>query len=1010
MPFVPLHVSSGYSFLKSGLTISKIAKSVKDNDYYGCGLCDFNVMHGVPEFIKAMEKIAKPYIVGMEIIIKDVHFCLYVKNEEGYKNLCYLSSIIDNEEEVSNYLANNHKGLIGILSSSEAYFKESIDLESRNTVELFKYLSNLVDDFYVGIDIANAEDRIYAAKLRDFADKYTYLTIAFPHILYQKNNDAITLEMVKSIDDESRKLDIKEKIDYQCFLSNSNYEKLYKKSELQLTLDIISSINFNFHHKRGEMLIYPVDDTIQYLKEQCYKRLKELNLEDEEHIKRLEKELDIIISMGYADYFLIVSDYVNYANSVGILTGPARGSAAASLVAYLLNITRIDPLKYDLLFERFLNPARKKMPDIDMDFMDTRREEVVTYLRNKYGHDKVANIVTYQTIAAKQSVRDVGRIYNYNERDINLICSRLIGRNYSLSDSYRKLAPFKSLIDSDKYYLEIISLASKIENLPRQTGLHAAGIVLNNSPMEKSMPIFKDFQGNYISQYSMDYLEEQGFLKMDLLGLRNLSIISDCVDLINKNHLDTQLDKFNIPYDIPEIYELISSGMTMGIFQLESSGMKNAISLLKPNCFNDIVALLALFRPGPMDNIPVYAKRKHGQEKVNYISDDLKSILSSTYGIIVYQEQIMQISQKMAGFTLEQADIFRAAVSKKDSEKMKQSKQEFIAGSLKNGYSEKTANEVYNLIFEFANYGFNKAHSVGYSVITCEMAYLKYKYPLEFYASTLSYVSSIDNSKFSDYISEMSKKGVEIVLPDVNYAENRFTIVNDKLMLPFTSIKGLPVLSAKAIIEERNKNGLYRDFKDFILRTFAYKISETNIMKLINSGSFDSLYHSRESLRESLIPYLQYAEVVMANEGQMSLDITIMPAPLLIEANDDPLSNLEAEYDSIGIMLSDNPLRYKKDLLKSKGVNPIADNINGNIFVAGIIKSCKTIMTKKEVPMAFVKIFDETGEMELTVFSDLYGKTINILKKNNIIVCKAHFNSHNGNNSYIADEIELLEE
>ena len=1008
--FAPLHIISGYSFLKSGLTIENIQKSIKENNYFGAGLCDLNVLHGVPDFVNAMQAIKKPSLIGIKLLIGSFYLCIYALDEDGYRHLCYLSSIIDDQDKVQEYLKLKHNGLLGILSTSEKNTKAKFKNIEDASIRKIKDISNLVQIFYIGIDFESDDDETINDKIRQFAFSHTYFTIAFPLILYAKKQDAIVLEIVSAIDQDV-KINQKEKEGERYFKTEQEYQKTFLKQEIDLTYQIFDLVHFNFLEKRGDMLSYPCANSFDELKRQCFEKLHFLNLESSQYQQRLNYELNIIQDMGYSDYFLIVADYVRYANSVGILTGPGRGSAAGSLVSFLTGITKIDPLKYGLLFERFLNPSRRKMPDIDIDFMDTRRDEVVAYLKNKYGNNKVANIITFSTILAKQSLRDIGRIYNYNNRDIDLLSSRLLNHNFNLRQSYKKINAFKQLVDSDQYYLNIVSLASKIENLPRQSGLHAAGIVLNNTPIEYSLPILHDFQNNYITQYEMNHLEKQGFLKMDLLGLRNLTVISECVDLINATYPNANIDKFNVPFDEKEAYELISSNMTMGVFQLESSGMKNAISLLKPNCFDDIVALLALFRPGPMDSIPIYARRKQGLEKPTYISDDLKDILSPTYGIIVYQEQIIQIAQKMAGFDLAKADTFRQAISKKNKEEIQKVEKDFIDGSIKNGYSLKTANDVYQHILKFANYGFNKSHSVGYAIIACQMAYLKAHYPLQFYATILTSSGAINDTKFLDYVYEMKIRGIQLLLPNINESEDVFIIKNNSLLLPLTTIKGVPISAINSILKERHKNGAYKTFVDFVCRIHPYKISENQINKIINSGAFDCLNTSRASLKASLISIMQYAEVVFDNDGQLSLNIELTPPPKMAKINDDPIENLQNEYDSIGIMLSNNPLTFKKDLLAKHHVIPINIALTmQSAIVAGIIKSIKVIQTKKQEPMAFIKIFDEYQEMELTIFSDLYQQNISLISKNNTIVCKVRKNVHQNNISFIVEQIKPLEE
>ena len=1011
--FAPLQIISGYSFLKSGLTLENIVKAVKKFDYFGAGICDINVMHGLAKFARYMsnENINKPYLCGITLKIKGFDFCLYCLSESGYQTLCQITSFIDEEDKICQFLSTNQNGLLGILSTSDDSIKEKFLNVDNDLIYDIKFLSNLVQIFYIGIDASYQKDMQINEKIRQFADKYTYLCVAFPKILYFNKDDAIVLKIVHAIDQDEI-ISEKNLQGNNAFLSNEEYEKQYLKQEIDAINNIFRQNKFVMNIKRGEMLSFNVQNTIEKLKNDTFARLKELNLDnDERYVNRLNYELDVIIKMGFSDYFLIVSDYVRFAESVGILVGPGRGSAAGSLVSYLLKITKIDPLKYDLLFERFLNPSRKKMPDIDIDFMDTRRDEVINYLKEKYGKNKVSNIITFSTILAKQSLRDIGRIYNFKIHDIDLLSSRLLNPKLSLRNSYKTSKVFKEIIDSDPYYLNIVSLASKIENLPRQSGMHAAGIILNNTPIEYSLPIIKDFQNSYITQYEMDDLQEQGFLKMDLLGLKNLTIISECVDLINDVYKEAKLNKFNIPFDDEKVFQLIQENKTMGIFQLESSGMKNAIKILKPSCFNDVVALLALFRPGPMDSIPTYARRKQGLEKINYISDDLKDILKETYGIIVYQEQIILIAQKMANFSLAKADIFRNAISKKNYNDIKQMQNDFINGALNNGYSNKVANDVFDHILKFASYGFNKSHSVAYSMIACQMAYLKAYYPLCFYQTILKFSNTTNDPKFLDYVDEMSSIGIYLAKPDINLSTDNFLINQNNLLFPLSLIKGINKETIKGILDNRLKNGLYKDFLDFMLRTFQYKISETQYLKLIDSGALDCLNPSRATLKQAVSSYMQYALVINNDKGQMSLDIDMLPPPILGKVNDDPIENLENEYDVLGIMLSNNPLKFKKDLLLKENVISISEAIKKDrAKVCGIIKSIKIIQTKKQQPMAFIKIFDETKEMELTAFSDTYQDNISLIKKNNIVVFEIYKNTYHNNTTYIIKTMKLLEE
>ena len=1009
--FVPLRIISCCSFLQSGLTMAKIRNGVVKNDYFGLGLCDNGVMFGVPSFVKASEYIKRPYIIGLETHVDEDTICLYAINEEGYHHLMEISTAIQKEEFSLDLLKQKTSGLVAIIETYGGKFKQLFESDDPSFAKyLFEYSKLFKDDFYLGLEVIDREGVSYANKIRKFANEHTYDCVAFPKLLYEKKEDAIVLKIVEAIAND-QKLEEKKEEGQQYFMCIESYKKIYRAVEIENTKKILESSSFNFHQKRGELLHYPVEDSPATLRASCYAALDKLGLKDnEQYVKRLEYELETIISMGYADYFLIVQDYVSFAKNNGILVGPGRGSAAGSLVSYLLDITQIDPIKNELQFERFLNPYRKSMPDIDVDFMDTRRDEVIQYMRDKYGNERVANIVTFQTIQAKQSIRDIGRVYSYSTDYIELLSKRLSKDKVTLRNAYKTIKEFKEIVDSDKYFLEFVSLASKIEGLVRQSGLHAAGIILNDSPLENALPIITDFSDHYISQYEMGCLEEQGFLKMDFLGLRNLTTISKCVDLINEHYPDARLDKQHLPYDDAKIYETISSLQVMGIFQIETNAMKRAIQVLKPNCFDDIVALLALNRPGPMQFISKYAKRKEGKEKVEYDDPSLEPILKSTYGIITYQEQVNQIATTFANYSLSEADMFRRVISKKNKEEMARSKDIFIKRAKQNGHDEKVAQKVFSFIEKFADYGFNKSHSVAYAIIACQMAYLKTYYPLEFYAAILETSSSANDAKFNEYVSEMRKRNISIFPPNINQSVKEFTVDNNGLSFPLNAIHGVNELLANNIIEERNK-GPFKDFFDFVARMNRKGITENQLTALIDAGCFDTFNPSRATFRASIKSALQYAALSKKDDGQLDIGFSDFIKPYLIEDHDDPIDNINRECEALGIMLSDSPLHYKADILRSKKVVPITDAKDIKTSrIAGLVRKVTTIRTRKGGTMAFVKIADEADEIELTVFPDLYGKSIALLEKNKLIVVDIKLQNYDDEISYIANTIAPLED
>lgn len=989
MSFFPLHIYSGNSFLKSGLTIEKIVKNAKKRNFPAVGISDYETLSGIASFYSACSTASIKAIIGEDLSIDDRLFSLYVKNEEGYRNLLEIHYHYQKKDLTNAFIKEHSAGLILILRTAQ------FDFSSKITVEVIKRLSFLVEDFYLGLDYALGYET--RNETREFAAKYGYFLIAFPFVKYLKSDDAITLKIVEAIASDSKLKDKKEN-GSEYLLSDEDVSTYYTQEEISLLDEIKNKVDFNLIKKRGHLLVYPQDSGLtsdEYLRKIAFEKLAEKgHAEKEEYINRLNYELGIISSMGYSDYFLIVSDYVNYAKNNGILVGPGRGSAAGSLVAYVLNITLADPLKYDLLFERFLNPERKSMPDIDVDFSDIYRYKVVDYLKEKYGSTHVANILTLQTIAAKQSLRDVGRTYDYPIRDIELLTKTFNDKDrFDLHQNYRKTEQFRKIVDSDPYYLEIVTLASKIEYLPRQKGLHAAGIILNDGPLMDALPVFLDSTNSLTSEFTMDHLEEQGFLKMDLLGLRNLTIIENCLNRIKKD-LNIDIDYNSIPYEDPDAIKLIHDGQTMGVFQLESAGMKRAIQTLKPQTFMDIVDLLALFRPGPMDNINMFARRKMGLEKVTYVSPLLEPILSSTQGIIVYQEQIINIANKVALFPMGKADTFRQAISKKKTDKMASLKVDFINGCIKNNIKKNEAEKIYGYIEKFAEYGFNKSHSLSYAILATQMAYLKAHYPQQFYASTLDNLSNKDEN-FNPMISEMRKRGLKLELPNVNLSTMNYEVIDDKIYFPLNSIKGILTAQVESIVVEREKNGEYKDFLDFVTRTYQYKVTSANIEKLIDAGAFDSMNPSRATLRRYLLPAVIYSETVGEYENALGL-VDAFPKPEMTIVQDNKVDNLNREYELLGIMLSGSHVTLVKDKIKGLKITPISsiDYSEGDIKLCVFIKNERKVRTKKGDMMCFMTANDDSGERDFAVFPAVYLESGQTIKKGRIVIIDGYLKTN----------------
>lgn len=1006
MSYLPLHIYSGNSFLRSGLPLRRIGGLVhKERIPYLC-VCDYGTCSGFPEIYHTAKDIGVKPLFGMDVEIEGNLFSLFVRNEQGYRNLLLIDRRFSDKELTLDFLRSHSSGLSIVLASESSFLRSLYRSEAKSLPERIQALSKGIESFYLGVPYL-PEENSFVSFVRNFVKEYPYPSLAYPHILYQKKEDAIVLKIVQAIASRST-LEEKEAEGYRYFLSQEEADGYFTEEERQATLDLAASCSeFAFIQKRGGLLSFPNPlgiDSAEYLRKLAFEGLeKKKPGYSKEYEDRLNYELDIIVKMGYADYFLLVQDYVNHSRSIGISVGPGRGSGAGSLVSYALDIVTPDPIENGLLFERFLNPERKTMPDIDVDFADIRRDEVVSYLREKYGTERVAHIMTEQVMAAKASLRDIGRVFSYEPRQIDLLAKACDG-NLSLRENYKTNLRFRRIVDSDKYYLQIVSLAAKIEGLPRQSGLHAAGVIINDRSLDECLPISDQEGTGYVSQYDMTHLEEQGFLKMDLLGLRNLTIVDRCLENIRLKRGIT-LNYREIPYQDKDAIALIAATKTMGLFQLESPGMNRAIRELRPESFNDVVALLALFRPGPMENIPSYARRKAGKEKIVYLDPCLESILAPTYGIIVYQEQIMQMVQALAGFSFGEADLFRRAISKKDAAKLNALKSDFISGCLKMGRSQAIAEKAYALIYRFADYGFNKSHSVCYAMLACQMAYLKAHYPEEFYCAIL------DDGGLSNpsLISEIKSSGLRFHVPDINKASVRFESQGKDIFLPLSSISGIQRNLLNALLDERSENGEFKDYFSFVSRMYRRGLNEAALLKFIDAGCFDSLCPNRSSLRLSSKPALKYAEIASSFLDQPSLFPFTLEEPKLTEIEDDRMYDLLCERDALGMMVSGSPLESKKGYIEENRLLRLSALADGpySADCAGVVGSVKTILTKKGARMAFLRLYDDEAEAEFTLFSEAYDQSYIALKEGNLVRVSYEKDRRTAG-KYLAKRIEVI--
>ena len=776
-------------------------------------------------------------------------------------------------------------------------------------------------------------------------------------------------------------IDKNEKIENISNIENVTFEIIQDK----IVEQIINEINLNLEHKE-EILKYSNEDSNKLLKQKIVEgtKIKFGETVPKIYLDRLKHELEIINKMGFCDYFLIVHDYVKYAKDQKILVGPGRGSAAGSLISYVLDITEIDPIKYNLLFERFLNIERVTMPDIDIDFEFDRREEVINYCKNKYGNNKVANIIAFGTLKSRAVIRDLARVMELDVNDL----SKNINPNLLLKDNYENIKKYLTTYELKKLY----KLGLLLEGLKRNITMHAAGIVMSNNDLAQSVPMVLNGE-SYIVGYTPEYLEQIGLLKMDFLGLKNLSILRDSIKKVRE--IDNTFDIEKIPLNDQKTLDIFKKGNTLGIFQFESSGMINFLKRLDVNSFDDIVVANALFRPGPANNIDLYINYKKGKIKPNYYDERLKNILSPTYGVMIYQEQIMLIASKMAGYTLGEADILRRAMSKKKESVMEKNYAKFIEGALKNGYSLETSKKVFEDIKKFAQYGFNKSHSVAYAYLAYQMAYIKAHYKECFYVSLLTYFNA--DEKINNYIYEARISGVNINKPNINISTNLYEVKDNKVYLPLTSIKGIGTGFVTNLVEERNKKKFQNIF-DFVKRV---KTNKTILESLISSGAFDSFEYNRRTLLSNIELICNYSEL-----GDL-VDDSFFELTKYEEFSKKEIMMLEKEYLGLSIgqdLINEYSIKYKNAI----NISDIDKYFDKDVDIVTMVTKIKKTKTKNNDYMAFIDGTDNLNKVSLVLFKEVYEK-INNINVNDIIHVFGHVERRYNEYQIVVKQIEKLD-
>lgn len=981
------NLQSAYSMLSNTIPLEILVETAKQEGYDFVALTDTR-LHGMMTLFKLAKKHKIKPVLGYQIHVPldfgSTTFYLYAKNNKGYANLIQIINQTQDEPPTLALLSTYQKDVIFATSGFQSIVDQSI---LANDVAQAAYYINqfksLFESFYLGLslDTFDLEMKV-APALSKLAKEQQIQLLPLHQTSYLNPEDKDIYQALIKIGDD--KQEVPAEADYAFFnekalLSRfSDYPEVFQNSK-----QLLDSVDFQFDLQTFEMPEFPLEQKVsqvEYLKSLSImglkKRLKNrTNIQPKIYQERLLFELNVIHRMGYDNYFLIVYDFVKYAKQQGILVGPGRGSAAGSLVAYCLGITDVDPIQYDLLFERFLNPERMSMPDIDLDFPDNRRDEVIDYVKERYGIKHIASITTFGTFALRSSIRDIARVMKIDLSRVNGIISSVL----------------RNKVDrSDEETVKLLEAASKIEGLPRHTGTHAAGIILAKQDLTKTIPLQKGAYNFYQSQLEAKDLEDLGLLKIDFLGLRNLTVIDQVLHNIKEQGQQVILSELD--YQDAKSYALLANADTTGIFQLESAGMRSVLKKLKPDTFEDIVAILALYRPGPMDHIDEYIQRRNGKS-FTYLHPLLEPLLKTTYGIIVYQEQIMQIANQFAGYTLAEADLLRRGISKKDHNILVSEEKRFIEKCLTKGYTAELAKEIYALIVRFADYGFNRSHSVAYAIVAYQMAYLKANYFPIFMTVLLS--SIIGNESLTqDYLSEAKKQHIEILAPDIQHSTNIYQYESGKILLPLLAIKSIGRNTVAKIIEER-QNGLFKNYADFKLR-LKKDINERNLEMLIYSGALDGFNLTHGTM-------LYNKQLDDAGYEQYIKDFKITELP------EEGFQTLAArEKEALGFNLKYQPITRYQNVIQALKLDQLtALETKDLIEVIAYVKSSKQIKTKQGKPMVFVTLDDGVTELEATMFTNTFERYHSFLDQN-VHIFKLKASMYREQRSYQIEGVRLI--
>ncbi len=1068
--FVHLHLHTQYSLLDGFAKIDKLIQRAKDYSMDAVAITDHGVMFGVIDFYKKAKANGIKPIIGCEVYTasrtykdkegidkKSGHLILLAENEKGYRNLVKLVSMgfVDGfyyKPRIDYKILKEHsEGLIGLSACLAGEIQQKLmNGQYKEAKEIALMLRDIFgeNNFFLELqDHGIREQKKVNIFLRKLSQDTGIPLVATNDVHYVDKDDAKTHDILLCIQ-TGKTLADEHKMEFETdefyFKSQSEMYELFPDDAqaLRNTWEIANRCNVDFDFNTIHLPEYRVPENkapSEYLRQLCQNGLVDrYKTIDSKLQERLDFELNVIENMGYVEYFLIVWDFIDFSKRSNIMVGPGRGSAAGSIVAYTLGITDIDPIKYGLLFERFLNPERVSMPDIDIDFCYEKREKVIDYVREKYGSDHVSQIITFGTLGARSSIRDVGRVMGISYSDVDKVAKEIpFALNMTIEKALDLNPNLRKIYNEDEKARELIDVAKNVEGLPRHASTHAAGVVISKEPVDHYVPLYT--QDNAVTtQFPMTTLEELGLLKMDFLGLRTLTVIQKAIDIIFRTRNIT-IDFSNSDYDDKAVYELLSSGDTLGVFQLESSGMRQFMKELKPETFEDIVAGISLYRPGPMDSIPLYIKNKNNPDSVVYDHESIRPILEVTRGILVYQEQVMQVVRDLAGYSYGRSDLVRRAMSKKKMDVMEEERRNFVYGKedengnieingcVRNGIPEKVANKIFDDMIDFANYAFNKSHAAAYAVLAYETAYLKAYYPVEFMAAIMTSVMG-NTDKVVEYIRECERLKIEVLKPDVNKSFTEFAVENNHIRYSLCAVKNVGVHFVENLVAEREEKGIYIDFDDFARRLDKKDINKRTIESLIKCGAFDELIPNRASIMAGYEKILSSISNSRKNniEGQVSLFDTQLQNEVkakiieLSEFNDK--EKLQMEKEVLGLYLSGHPLNEYKDMLSrittttTLTLREMKDNYIENQFkdnmsvkIGGVINKKSIKSTKNKDMMAFLTLEDIYGTVEIIVFPKIFLKESSLLQEDVAILVHGRLSlKEDEEPKIIAEKIESL--